>query len=141
MALNRTAIVTGAVIMCAAAATWLMSSRFADKSQSDEAAAREFATRFRGLADRFAAEPTTDTGNQLRTEVFDHLSEDPGSAPMSLQMECRQTICRVQLSGPEPDKSKTMQEITYVGGFRQVVGMERPLGDGAVMSDVYLVMN
>jgi hypothetical protein len=59
---------------------------------------------------------------------------------MALQMECRQTICRVQLTGLEPDKSKTMEDIQDVGGFRQVIGMERPVGDGAMVSDVYLVM-
>jgi hypothetical protein len=202
VALNRTAIVVGAVAMSAVAAAWLMSTRFGDRSnsvapmrqahnlspnasdrparvfvpqsapaeasqpppvntqnefaaddavvqraadeyaaQTEESAAREFATRFRDLADRFAAEPSTDTGNKLRTEILNHLSEDAGPAPMALQMECRQTICRVQLTGTEPDKSKTMQDIQGVGGFRQVIGMQRPVGDGAMTSDFYLVMN
>jgi hypothetical protein len=110
-------------------------------AQSEESAAREFARKFRDLADRFAAERSTDTGNNLRTEILNHLSEDAGSAPMALQMECRQTICRVQLTGGEPDKSKTMEDIKDVGGFRTVIGMERPVGDGAVISDVYLVMH
>jgi uncharacterized protein (DUF2267 family) len=202
VALNRTAIVVGAVVMPAVAAAWLICSRFSDKRKSvtpvtqahnlspsiserpppvfaphpvpaiarqlqlantqnefaaddaivlraaDEHAARaegsdadrEFATTFRGLADRFAAEPSTDTGNKLRTEILNHLSEDAGPASMALQMECRQTICRVQLTGLEPDKSKTMEDIQDVGGFRQVIGMERPVGDGAMVSDVYLVM-
>jgi hypothetical protein len=202
VALNRTAIVVGAVVMSAVAAAWLMGSHFGDKSksatpvaqahnlsayasdrpppvfashpvptvaplpqpantrnefaaddavvqrsaddyaaQTEEVAAREFATRFRDLANRFAAEPSTDTGNRLRTEILNHLSEDAGPAPMALQMECRQRICRVQLTGLEPDKSKTMEDIKDVGGFRQVIGMERPVGDGAVISDVYLVMH
>jgi hypothetical protein len=109
-------------------------------AQSEESATREFATRFRDLADRFAAEPSTDTGNKLRTEVLNHLSEDAGPAPMALQMECRQTICRVQLTGLEPDRSKAMEDIKDVGGFRQVIGMDRPVGDGATISDLYLVM-
>ena len=110
-------------------------------AQSEESPAREFATRFRDLADRFATERSTDTGNNLRTEILNHLSEDAGSAPMAIQMECRQTICRVQLTGSEPDKSKTMEDIKDVGGFRTLIGMERPVGDGAIISDVYLVMH
>jgi uncharacterized protein (DUF2267 family) len=202
VALNRTAIVVGAVVMSAVAAAWLIDSRFGDQSksatpvmqahnlspnasdrpapvvaphpvptvapqpqsantqnefaaddavvqrvadeyaaQTEESAAREFATRFRDLADRFTAEPSTDTGNKLRTEILNHLSEDAGPAPMALQMECRETLCRVQLTGTEPDKSKTMQDIQGVGGFRQVIGMQRPVGDGAMTSDFYLVMN
>jgi hypothetical protein len=110
-------------------------------AQTDETAAHEFAARFHDLAERFAAESGSDIGNRLRTETLNHLSEDAGPAPTALQMECRQTICRVQLTGSEPDKSKTMQDIQGVGGFRQVVGMERPAGDGAMISDFYLVMN
>jgi hypothetical protein len=107
---------------------------------TDEPAGREFVTRFHDLADRFAAEPSTDAGNKLRTEILNQLSRDAGPAPTTLQMECRQTICRVQLTGLEPDKDKAMDDIKDVGGFRQVIGMERPLGDGATISDVYLVM-
>ena len=110
-------------------------------AQSEESAPREFATRFRDLADRFAAEPSTDAGNKLRTEILNHLSEDAGPVPIALQMECRQTICRVQLTGSEPDKSKTMEGIKDLGEFRTVIGMERPAGAGAVISDVYLMMH
>lgn len=59
---------------------------------------------------------------------------------MAVQLECRQTICRVQLTGSGPDQSKTMENIEAVGGFGQVIAMERPVGDGAMVSDVYLVM-
>jgi hypothetical protein len=105
------------------------------------AAAREFAARLRGLADRFAAEPATDMGDKLRTGILTHLSEDAGPAPRSIQRECRQTLCRIQLSGSEPGKSQTMDEITKLVGFRQVIGMERPAGDGAMISDVYMLIN
>jgi len=110
-------------------------------AQAKDSEMREFATRFRDLADRFAAEPDTDNGNRLRTDILNHLSREVGSAPMTLQMECRETICRLQLTGSEPDKIKTVQDIKDLGGFRQVIGMQRPLGDGEAISDVYLVMN
>jgi hypothetical protein len=45
------------------------------------------------------------------------------------------------LSGSEPGKSQTMDEITKLVGFRQVIGMERPAGDGAMISDVYMLIN
>lgn len=73
---------------------------------------RGFATRFRDLADHFESEPNTDTGTKLRTEILTHLSEDAGPAPADLKMESR-----------------------------QVIGMERPAGDGEIISDVYLVMH
>jgi hypothetical protein len=56
-------------------------------------------------------------------------------------MECRQTICRVELAGSEPDRSNTMEEIRDAGAFSQVIGMERPVGDGVMISDAYLVMH
>jgi hypothetical protein len=59
---------------------------------------------------------------------------------VDVRLECRQTLCRVQLTGSGPDKSKTMEDIQNAGGFGQVIGMERPAGDGTVISDVYLVM-
>jgi uncharacterized protein (DUF2267 family) len=110
-------------------------------AQTQETAARDFATKYRDLADRFAAEPTTDRGNELRTDILGHLSENPSPTQTALQIECRQTICRVQITGSQPDKSKVMDDIQTVGGFGQVIGMERPAGDGAVISDLYLAMH
>ena len=110
-------------------------------AETQERRAREFATKYRDLAERFAAEPTTDKGNELRTDVLNQLSENPSAAETALQMECRQTICRIQLTGNQPDKSKVMADVQSVGGFRQVIGMERPAADGAVISDLYLVMH
>ena len=109
--------------------------------QAQDPAAREFVTTYRNLANRFAAEPGTQMGNELRTEILNHLSQSAVPAPMALQMECRQTICRVQLTGPEQNKTKIMEEIKAVGAFRKVIGMERPVDAGASISDVYLVMH
>jgi hypothetical protein len=109
--------------------------------QAEGSDARDFATRFRDLADHFASEPNTDTGTKLRTQILNHLSEDAGPAPVDLKMECRQTMCRVQLTGLESDKSETLEAIKEVGEFRQVIGMDRPVGDGEMTSDVYLVMH
>jgi hypothetical protein len=110
-------------------------------AQTRETAARQFATKYRELADRFAAEPITDRGSALRTDILSHLSENPSPTQTALQMECRQTICRIQITGSEPDKSKVMEDIQSVGGFGSVIGMDRPAGDGAVISDLYLVMH
>jgi hypothetical protein len=109
-------------------------------AQGEEPAVREFVTAYRDLAERFAAESSTETGTRLRTEILTHLSED-AAAPMAIQLECRQTICRVQLTGPEQDKNKAMEGIRDVGAFRQVIGMQRPVDAGANISDVYLVMH
>jgi hypothetical protein len=102
---------------------------------------RQFTTTFRDLADHFAAEPTTDRGNSLRTEILNQVSVGAGPAPISLQLECRETICRLQLTASEAQKAKTMEDIRGVGAFKLVIGMERPIADGAIISDVYLQMN
>jgi hypothetical protein len=108
--------------------------------QGGSADVGKFAATYRDLAERFAAESSTDTGTRVRSQFLEQLSPDAGAEPMALQLECRQRICRVQLAGPDLDKSRTMEEITHLGKFRQIVGMERPLSGGATISDVCLSM-
>jgi hypothetical protein len=102
---------------------------------------REFAQSYRGLALRFSGETSTEAGARLQATVMNRISEQQGATPFAVQMECRQTICRLQLTGPEnSDRSKAMEDVTGPGEFRQFVGMDRPSGGNATTSDVYLVM-
>jgi hypothetical protein len=78
---------------------------------------------------------------RLHSAVVNRISEHEGATPVAVQMECRQTICRVQLTGlDDSDRSKAMAAITGPGEFREIIAMDRPIGGNATTSDVYLVM-
>jgi hypothetical protein len=98
--------------------------------------AEEYSTSYLRVYSKFKEEPRDPTASvQMEAALLNRIAQQPGLTLTSLEVECRTSICRVRLVGPEVlDESRNID----FGGFGTVVGSTDPGADGSLITEVLL---
>jgi hypothetical protein len=96
----------------------------------------EFATSYLRLYAKFKDEPRDPTASvAMESELLSTIAQQPRLALTSLEVECRTSICRVRLVGP--DVLNESLSIPF-GGFQSVVGSTDRGSDGSLVAELLL---
>lgn len=79
-----------------------------------------FVAAYLDLRQRFQKEGRDPVAAERETKILTHLSQQTGIALTTIEVECRSTICRVQLTGLDPGEQSRI--FGSLQGFGRVMG-------------------
>lgn len=104
--------------------------------ESESVGSRDFAATYRELNQRFQGQEGDPRAVEMETQILNHLSQQTGIALTGIEVQCRSTICRVQLSGS--DASEKSRLFGSLEAFGRVIGTSLKGPGGVAISEVFV---